>query len=113
MGSRLTQTQVIAIALSIVVFALVLYMLVKIAGKRFNVNGGRVNRRHGNKTWSQKSAAKFHIVLPEFPYATLSESAIQPEIFNQTPEVIIPLIKVVSKSVPWGGPNSPGYWEIT
>ena len=92
MGTKLNQTHVIAIALSIVVFALVLYMLVKIAGKRINVNGGRVykNRRHANKIW-QKSAAKFHIVqLPEFPYGTLSESFIQPELFNQIPKVIIP-----------------------
>ncbi|CAB4003278.1 synaptotagmin-10-like isoform X2, partial [Paramuricea clavata] len=91
MGTKLNQTHEIAIALSIVVFALVLYMLVKIAGKRINVNGGRVykNRRHAtDKIW-QKSAAKFHIVLlPEFPYGTLSESFIQPELFNQIPKVI-------------------------
>ena len=87
MGGKLNQTQGIAITLSVVVFAIVLYMLVKIAGKRVNINGGKVykNRRHG-KMW-KKSATKFHIVLPEFPYAKLSESLIQPEIFHQTPKV--------------------------
>ena len=86
MGSKLNQTHIIAIALSVVVVAFVLYMLVKIAGKRVNINGGRIykNRRHANK-----NVIKHCLVLPEFPYGTLLESFIQPEPFTQTLKVII------------------------
>ena len=83
MGSKLNQTHVIAIALSVVVVAFVLYMLVKIAGKRFNINGG-IRRIYANK-----NVIKHCLVLPEFPYGTLSESFIQPETFTQTLKVII------------------------
>jgi hypothetical protein len=90
MGSKLNQTHAIAITLCVVVFALVLYMLVKIAGKRVNINGEKRNkkRRHGNKMW-KKGSAKFHVILPEFPYGTLSESLIQPEMYMQMPKVPI------------------------
>ena len=101
MGSKLNHTHVIAIALSIVVVAIVLYMLVKIAGKRININRGRIykNRDHVNK-----NGLNCVLVLPEFPYGTLSESLIQPEQFTQTSKVQY-LSKVLFKVLP-------GYWVI-
>lgn len=85
MGRKLTQTHLIAILIvSILVLLIVVYVVVKISLKRINSSGDGF---HSKNTW-ERSWNNVHIVLPEFPYGTLSESFVQPESFNQTQEVI-------------------------
>ena len=66
-------------------------MLVKITGKRINVKRARFNKHRPSVT---------KIALPVFPYGTLLESFIQPQLFIEMPKVkLIHHVNALVKSI--------------